>query len=128
MTPTALTPFGCPDVTLGAATLRNTPVFAFSGIARPEAFLQQLRSIGANVAGQKSFPDHHWYTHQDVAAIKRESQAVQAELVVTTDKDAVKLPAAMVKELPLAVLRQRLDWLGPIPASSQAAIRSTQPF
>jgi tetraacyldisaccharide 4'-kinase len=119
MVPTALTPFGCPDVTLSAATLRKMPVFAFSGIARPEAFLQQLHSIGTNVAGQKNFPDHHWYTHQDVASIKRESEAVNAELVVTTDKDAVKLPSAIVKELPLAVLRQRLDWLGPIPASDR---------
>lgn len=116
MAPGVVTPFGVPDVTLGAATLRNTPVFAFCGIARPEAFLNQLRQMGARVVGHKAFPDHHWYCHQDIAAITREYKNAQAEMVVTTEKDSVKLLPALVKDLPLSVLNQRLEWLGPIPA------------
>jgi tetraacyldisaccharide 4'-kinase len=118
MVPNAITPFGVPDVTLGSATLRNTKVFAFCGIARPDMFFEELRSMGANIVGKKSFGDHHWYSHQDIAALEREYQAAGAEMVITTEKDGVKLLPAMVKDLPLAVLQQRLDWLGPIPVLS----------
>ncbi|HEY9791322.1 MAG TPA: tetraacyldisaccharide 4'-kinase [Candidatus Obscuribacterales bacterium] len=121
-----LKPFAYSDVTLGAATVRNTRVFAFCAIARPESFLDQLRGIGANVMGYKWFPDHHWYTHQDIETIAREYKSVGAEMVITTQKDAVKLLPAMVKDLPLAVLHQKLEWTGPIPVVSAIATHRTQ--
>jgi tetraacyldisaccharide 4'-kinase len=122
----ALTPFNYSDVPLGAATVRNTRVFAFCGLARPEAFLEQLQGMGANVLGHKWFPDHHWYTHQDIEAIAREYRSVGAEMVITTEKDSVKLQSAMVKDLPLAVLQQKLEWTGPIPVVSAIATHRTQ--
>jgi tetraacyldisaccharide 4'-kinase len=110
-----LHPFGCPDVTLGPATLHDTRVFAFCGIARPDLFLEQLRAMGAQIVGHKTFPDHHWYSHQDVATIERMYVQSGAEMVITTEKDGVKLVPALVKQLPLTVLRQKVEWMGPIP-------------
>lgn len=63
-------------------------VFAFSGLADNEQFFESLRTQGLDVAGTKSFRDHHRYTAADIAAIK---EAAGADAIVTTEKDAVKI-------------------------------------
>lgn len=111
----SLSPFGCPDVTLGGGGLVGVGVLAFCGIARPATFFEELRRLGANIVGERTFPDHVWYTNKDIETIAQQSKDVGAELIVTTEKDAVKLLPASVKHLPLAVLKQTLEWVGPIP-------------
>lgn len=66
-------------------------VFAFSGLANNEQFFASLRANGLNVVGNRSFRDHHRYTAADVAAIKGAARAADAEAIVTTEKDAVKI-------------------------------------
>ena len=66
-------------------------VFAFSGLANNEQFFASLRANGLDVVGTKSFRDHHRYSAADVAAIKAAARAAGAEVVVTTEKDAVKI-------------------------------------
>lgn len=105
------------DVALPPTTLNGTKVIAFSGIARPSVFVSQLEQLGADVVGHRSYGDHHWYTHQDVSDLADDFQTKEAELIVTTEKDAVKLQPAMVKGLHIAVLTQHLQWLGPLPLS-----------
>ena len=67
--------------------------FAVSGIARPERFAAALRQEGWTVAGELRFPDHHWFTRKDVQRIVTLSRAAGADVVVTTEKDAVRLEA-----------------------------------
>lgn len=71
--------------------LSGRRVFAFSGLANNEQFFASLRANGLNVVGNRSFRDHHRYTAADVAAIKAAARAANAEVVVTTEKDAVKI-------------------------------------
>jgi tetraacyldisaccharide 4'-kinase len=66
-------------------------VFAFAGLADNEQFFASLRANGLNLAGTRSFQDHHRYTAADVAAIKESARAAGAEAIVTTEKDAVKI-------------------------------------
>jgi tetraacyldisaccharide 4'-kinase len=81
----------------------GTRVVAVAGIARPERFFSALRSQGWDVAREISFPDHHWFTAQDLASVQDVLTHVGADLVVTTEKDAVR-----VGELPRwAVLPMR---------------------
>ena len=40
-------------------------LFAFCGIGNPAAFLNDLRTWGLNIVGQKFFPDHHRYNDHD---------------------------------------------------------------
>lgn len=108
-----------PDVVLDIASLKGTKVFAFSGIARPAAFNEQLTELGAQVVGTRSFGDHHWYTHDDMAELRFEFERAGADLIVTTEKDAVKVSPGMAKGLPVAVLKQGLEWLGPLPLPSE---------
>jgi tetraacyldisaccharide 4'-kinase len=76
-------------------------VFAFAGIARPERFFSDLTSAGWNVVGTKSFHDHHRFSKGDVARVAAAAKKAGAAIVLTTDKDAVRLPAAPMK-MPLA--------------------------
>jgi len=78
-------------------------VFAFAGIARPQRFFDALRAQGYDVAGELSFPDHHWYTPRDVAAIRAAAADAHASALVTTEKDAVRC------DLGAAVLPMRVE-------------------
>lgn len=65
--------------------------FAFSGIGNPGSFFESLRRWKVNVVGEKAFGDHHRYDDQTMKAIEIEAVKAQAELLITTAKDAVKL-------------------------------------
>ena len=78
---------------------RGLRVVAVAGIARPERFFAALRTEGAKddgdrhwkVAREIAFRDHHWFSRRDLAAIQRAATAAGADLVVTTEKDAMRL-------------------------------------
>jgi tetraacyldisaccharide-1-P 4'-kinase/lauroyl/myristoyl acyltransferase len=65
--------------------LRGKRVFAFAALADNEQFFASLREAGLELAGTRSFPDHHRYTPADLAGMK------QGLPLVTTEKDAVKI-------------------------------------
>lgn len=74
----------------GTAGLRGKRVFAFAGLADNEQFFQSLRDEGLDLAGTRSFADHHRYTPHDVEEIRRAAAVARADAIVTTEKDAVK--------------------------------------
>jgi tetraacyldisaccharide 4'-kinase len=77
-----------------AADIAGRSVLAFAGIATPERLAETLASRGALVRGLVAFPDHHPYALSDLDAIAERAREVSADLVVTTEKDAVRLPNA----------------------------------
>ncbi len=79
---------GGPD--LGACLGRR--VFAFAGIARPERFFRDLAAAGVDLCGQRAFADHHAYVADDLQAVTEAASAAGAEMLVTTEKDAVRIP------------------------------------
>ena len=74
-----------------ADTLHGKRVFALAAIARFESFEQMLARLGAQVMGRQSLPDHHRYTPEDVLQSQHLARACGAEVIVVTEKDAVKL-------------------------------------
>ena len=87
----------------GAPTLVGKPVVAFAGIGRPEKFFRTLSDLGAEIVGQQSFADHHAFTTEDIAPLAAAAEA-RGALLVTTEKDHVRLPAAFAaKVTPLPV-------------------------
>ncbi len=94
-----------------AGALSGKRVFAFCGIAGPLRFLTVLRELGADVAGSLAFPDHYAYPRAALDRIAGEFGASGAELLVTTEKDSVKLAPAgpPLDGLPLRYLRIGLD-------------------
>jgi tetraacyldisaccharide 4'-kinase len=84
--------------------LAGRRVAAFCGIGNPAAFRHALATAGANVVSWREFPDHHAYTAADQADLTSVAVAANAELILCTHKDLVKLPVAQLGEKPLWAL------------------------
>jgi tetraacyldisaccharide 4'-kinase len=86
--------------------IRGKQVFAFCGIGNPQAFFRTIERLGASIAGSRAFDDHYRYTPEDLAAIQNQARALQATLVLTTQKDWTKItqPASLKETPPLAYL------------------------
>ncbi|CAG1065012.1 tetraacyldisaccharide 4'-kinase [uncultured bacterium] len=63
------------------------------GIANPASFLDTLSGLGVKLARPLVFPDHHAYEEKELSAI--EKAGAEAGLVLTTEKDGVKLKDAL---------------------------------
>ncbi len=94
-----------------AGALAGKRVFAFCAIAGPSRFLTVLRELGADVAGSLAFPDHSAYPRAALDRLAGAFGASGAELLVTTEKDSVKLSPTgpPFDGLPLRYLRIGLD-------------------
>jgi tetraacyldisaccharide 4'-kinase len=75
------------EIPLGRLAGRR--VVAVVGVAKPDSFYDLLRGWEATIEDVFEFPDHHRYTRADWQNISR--SGLQADLVVTTEKDLVKL-------------------------------------
>lgn len=72
------------------AALRGKRVLAFAGIGDPGRFFRTLRENGIDVAAERTFPDHHRFTPDEIARLRDE--AARAHLApVTTEKDFARL-------------------------------------
>lgn len=71
--------------------IRGRRWFAFCGIANPENFTRTLDALGGVCAGRRAFADHHDYTEREVADLGREAAACGADVMMTTEKDWVKI-------------------------------------
>ncbi|RKZ30363.1 tetraacyldisaccharide 4'-kinase [bacterium] len=71
--------------------LEGSRVVAFAGIANPSGFKETLESIGAEIAAIVPFPDHHRYSARDIKRIEAVAENKRVDILVTTEKDAVRL-------------------------------------
>jgi tetraacyldisaccharide 4'-kinase len=84
--PRLLEPFG--SVLPRMAGMR---ALAVAGIARPERFFDAARAQGWEVVKSVAFRDHHWFTTADLKRLLATARAVNADVILTTEKDAVRL-------------------------------------
>lgn len=92
------------------AALAGRRVVAFAGIAIPEKFFDPLRQAGAIVLASHPFADHHGYTARELAKLSAEASSQDA-ILVTTPKDAVRLPQAFRAQV--TVVGVDLAWREP---------------
>ena len=71
--------------------LAGKRLFAFAGIGNPVALERQLRRGTGELVGARWLGDHHDYSRSDVEAVLRQARESGAEVVVTTEKDWVKV-------------------------------------
>ncbi|MCZ6652843.1 MAG: tetraacyldisaccharide 4'-kinase [Planctomycetota bacterium] len=71
--------------------LSGAAVLAFAGIGNPVGFVHTLTNLGAKPRRMIPFADHHHYDIADCRRITAAARSVGAEILVTTEKDMVKL-------------------------------------
>jgi tetraacyldisaccharide 4'-kinase len=82
-------------------------VVAISGVARAQPFYAMLHALEVILVDTLEYPDHHRYTWADWQVISRSAQI--AELVVTTEKDLVKLERFPFARNSLCAVRLGID-------------------
>ena len=77
-------------------------VFVVTGIARPDRFISDIAATGWEVKGAMTFRDHHRFSASDVRRIAAAAKSAASAIVLTTEKDAVRLAACDLGDLPIA--------------------------
>ena len=80
----------------------DSRVFVVTGIARPDRFEADVASAGWQIAGMMAFRDHYPFDARDVRRIAAAAQAARSAIILTTEKDAVRLSACALGDLPIA--------------------------
>jgi tetraacyldisaccharide 4'-kinase len=107
---------GCPfDSGFGRAgdralDFKRSGAFAFAGLGRNDAFFHAMQNCGVRLLGQMSFEDHHAYTRQDLGRISEAAAKSGAGLLVTSDKDFVRLPLDGQFSRDLVIMGVNLDF------------------
>jgi tetraacyldisaccharide 4'-kinase len=96
---------------LPLAALAGRRVGALSGIAAPESFEAFLRETGARLVYTRRFLDHYRFTHEDLTDVFDEAEESGAEIMVTTEKDAVRIEAGEKFPMPCYYLRLEIEIL-----------------
>ena len=97
------------DERLPLSALQGKRVGAFSGIATPESFEKFLKDYGAALGYTRRFLDHYRFTYEDLVGIFSEALQQRVNFIVTTEKDAVRLPEHLPCPVPLYYLRLEID-------------------
>ena len=89
--------------------LEGKRVLAFCGLGQPESFQHSLKTLGVELAGLRLFRDHQVYREKEKQRLLEAAAALQAEALLTTEKDALKLGGWPAGGPELLVLRIRVD-------------------
>jgi tetraacyldisaccharide 4'-kinase len=97
------------DAAATPVTPSEGPVVAVAGIAQPSAFFGDLRAAGWTIVRELPFRDHHRYTAADLERIAGAARDAGARLIVTTEKDLVRLLPFRPFAVPVACVPMTLQ-------------------
>lgn len=91
--------------------LSGKRVAAVCGIAVPGSFENYLTDLGAEIVHRQRYVDHHRYRRQEIAEFAEAAKKAGAEMLLTTEKDAVRIPKANTYGIPFYFLRVEIQIL-----------------
>jgi tetraacyldisaccharide 4'-kinase len=91
--------------------LQGLKIGSLSGIAVPESFESALRGLGAELELTQSYADHHRYSTKEIDRFIRRCARRNLDAVLTTEKDAVRIPRIMNPEVPVYYMRVEIEIL-----------------
>lgn len=99
-----------------AALNRDSSILCVTGIARPEPYVEYLKTFTKNVT-ELRFPDHHFFTGKDIQRIGEAFEALgeKDKYIFTTEKDAVRLAACNLPQ----ELKRHIYYIPIVPAFIQ---------
>ena len=86
-------------------------VLLFSGIGNPEQFRRMVTAFGAQVVDELVFRDHEAYGPSKVEEIYRRVERSRPDVVLTTEKDLIKVQSNWSVPVPLFAVRLELEFL-----------------
>lgn len=108
--------------------LRQHHIAAFCGVGNPAGFRHTLETCGYKVGSFREFPDHHRYSRDDIETLTKWAAETDAEAVVCTHKDLVKIGLENLGGKPLWALRVGIEFLSdsaPLERQLQALVEKT---
>lgn len=92
--------------------LKGKFVACISGIAHPEGFENSVEEFaGKELLIKRQYADHHWFEEKDIEAFMFRCMDRAADLIVTTEKDAVRFPRPKELDVPIYFLRIEVEIL-----------------
>lgn len=91
--------------------IEGKPVIVLSGIAAPQSFESSVRAMGARILACERFTDHHRYSQQEILDVINHADELGAAAIITTEKDAVRLPRLERPTVPVYYLRIDIEIL-----------------
>jgi tetraacyldisaccharide 4'-kinase len=99
-----------PEMAIDAVGGRRA--WTFAGLANPMAFVRTVEQLGVRLAGRRFWPDHHTWSDRELDEMARQAAEANVDLVLTTEKDAVKLPPDRPDwPAPLRIVRVGIEFL-----------------
>ena len=89
--------------------LKDKYVACLSGIARPESFECLVEELGARIEIRRRYPDHYWFDQEDLEKFVERCADRAMDLIVTTEKDAVRFLKPDEMDVPIYFLRIRIS-------------------
>jgi len=91
------------------SSLQGLKAAALSAIASPESFEQGLRRLGVSLELTQSFADHHRYSKRELDRFIKRCTRRGISCIITTEKDAVRMPHLLNQEIPIHYLRIEIE-------------------
>ena len=96
---------------LPLSSLQGLRAASLSAIASPESFEQGLRKLGVSLDLTQSFADHHRYSKRELNRFLKRCVRRGVSCILTTEKDAVRMPRLLNQEIPIRYLRIEIEIL-----------------
>ncbi|KPK99712.1 MAG: hypothetical protein AMJ91_06710 [candidate division Zixibacteria bacterium SM23_73_3] len=85
--------------------VENKKALAFSGIGNPLSFENSLKQLQVQILKHRIFLDHFPYRKKDVWSLIQEATNLNANFIITTEKDSVRIPLMNQQDIPFYVLK-----------------------